>query len=101
MTDNRSCPGGEAGARVQLGGGNAQESSPDRVGPQGPADWTVGLGGALREELRCTAPADRPEALKWLAGRCLLGLAHECGFEAAASFSYACADALACAGDAP
>jgi hypothetical protein len=92
---NRSCPGGEAGARVQLGGGNAEKNTSAKAALQRPPVSTGPLGRAIRDELRSTAPADRAHKLDWIARYSLLMIAREVGVERAAEIAYAMADALA------
>ena len=56
---------------------------------------TTGLSSAICDALADIPPEDHGEIMRWLAGRGLIGLAHERGFEAAADVAYRYADTLA------
>lgn len=59
------------------------------------APCTTGITDALADALAHSEPQARREILAWMAGRGLLGLAHESGFGAAAEHAYRMADTLA------
>lgn len=95
LTSERRAPKGDAPRRVQVAAKRSEHSFIGRPPQHRRPPATSRVMASITAALADIDPADRPQLLRWIPSRGLLGLAHETGFADAAGLAYRYADMLA------